>query len=123
MLDDLNYRNDVINEDGEIVPRIQWSCSCLQGMCGACAMVINGRPALACETFLRDLGNEITLEPLSKFPVVCDLISRRTALRDASMKKEYDAHFGKGCSKSLACMDVCPMKIPTLTSMAIMNRG
>ena len=65
MLDDLNYRDDVINEDGEIVPRIQWSCSCLQGMCGACAMVINGRPALACETFLRDLGNEITLEPLS----------------------------------------------------------
>ena len=27
-----------------------------------------------------------------------------------------------GCSKSLSCMDVCPMQIPTLSSIAKLNR-
>ena len=39
------------------------------------AMLINGVPALACETFVRDLkGEEIDIRPLSKFPVIHDLI-------------------------------------------------
>ena len=37
--------------------------------------------------------------------------------------KLYGEHFGKGCSKSLSCVDVCPMKIPTLASMAKLNGG
>lgn len=37
-------------------------------------MVINGVPALACETFLTDLAcDELTIRPLQKFPVVHDL--------------------------------------------------
>ena len=39
------------------------------------------------------------------------------------IKKDYDEHFAKGCSKSLACEKVCPMKIPTLASIAKMNKG
>ena len=38
------------------------------------------------------------------------------------IKAAYAEHFGKTCSKSLSCMDVCPMKISTLASMAKMNR-
>lgn len=57
---------------------IEYSCSCLQGLCGACAMVINSQPKLACQTFLADeiMIKEygiITIEPLSKFPVIKDL--------------------------------------------------
>ena len=37
------------------------------------------------------------------------------------LKKEYDTHFARGCSKSLACQKVCPMEIPTLASMLKMN--
>ena len=55
MLDELNYKDDLKDKDGNPAPRIQWECSCLQGTCGACAMVINHRPALACETVLRDI--------------------------------------------------------------------
>ena len=55
MLDELNYKDNLKDINGNPAPRIQWECSCLQGMCGGCAMVINGKPALACETFLRDL--------------------------------------------------------------------
>lgn len=54
---------------------IPYSCSCLQGLCGSCAMVINSQPKLACQTFLSDelMVKEygiITIEPLSKFPVI-----------------------------------------------------
>ena len=47
----------------------------MQAVCGGCAMVINGVPALDCSTFADEVkGNELILEPLSKFPVVADLI-------------------------------------------------
>ncbi len=47
--------------------------SCRVGMCGTCALKVNGRPAWACRTLLDGLGEEITLEPLSNFPVLSDL--------------------------------------------------
>ena len=83
MLDDLNYKDDLKDSDGNPAPRISWECSCLQGMCGGCAMVINGRPSLACETFLRNLkGNVITIEPLKKFPTVSDLVVDRGIIQE-----------------------------------------
>ena len=83
LLDDLNYRDDLFDVDGNSAPVIQWECSCMQGMCGSCAMVINNRPALACETFLRDLkGDVLKLRPLHKFPVVCDLKVDRNIIND-----------------------------------------
>ena len=47
--------------------------SCRVGMCGTCALKVNGRPAWACRTRLDGLGDEITLEPLTNFPVLSDL--------------------------------------------------
>ena len=51
---------------------IAWECSCLEKKCGACAMVINGRPMLSCSCFLENVGKKgkIRIEPLSKFPIV-----------------------------------------------------
>ena len=87
MLEELNYKDDLTDINGNPARRIQWECSCLQGMCGACAMVINHRPALACETFLRDLrGETVTLEPLRKFPTVCDLVVDRGIIQE-NLKK------------------------------------
>ena len=191
MLDYLNYNDDIVNDKGEETTRIGWECSCLQGVCGSCAMVINGIPALACETFVRDLkGREITIRPLRKFPVIhdlvidrssifenlkktnifirewqqsedkdhehqylsakclkcglclevcpnyvngqnfygavfandCYLVSSRNKNKISEIRKEYGEHFGSSCSKSLSCVDVCPMKIPTLASMSKLNR-
>ena len=191
VLDELNYKDDITDINGEAAPRISWECSCLQGVCGACAMVINGKPALACETFVKDCrGETMTIEPLHKFPVIADLVVDRSVIqknlresgsyikqymdpepeeyehqystarclkcglcleicpnyadgsrfygavfahdcyaiasksgKDEVMTEAYDKHFAAGCSKSLSCMDVCPMKIPTLASMAKLNRG
>ena len=71
LLDTLNNTDPLLDAKGNPAKPIHWECSCLQKMCGACAMIINGMPSLACETFLRDCkGDILTLEPLTKFPVV-----------------------------------------------------
>ena len=48
--------------------------SCLHGICGSDAMVVNGRTRLACKTLIRDLGKVITLAPLRGFRVIKDLV-------------------------------------------------
>ena len=192
VLDYINYNDDVVSIEGKRSTRIGWECSCLQGVCGACAMVIDGRPALACETLVRDLkGEEIEIRPLRKFPVIHDLIVDRSSIQENLTKtnvfigeyqpsedgdhghqytaakclkcglclevcpnyvngrtffgatfandcylvaarnrtkakeisRAYGEHFGSTCSKSLSCMDVCPVKIQTIASIARLNRG
>lgn len=60
---------------------LTWEHSCLQKKCGACAMVIDGKPALACDTRLSDCRNDtVVVEPLRKFPVVKDLLVDRSAV-------------------------------------------
>ena len=64
---------------------LAWEHSCLQKKCGACAMVINGRPALACDTRLSDCRQDvITIEPLRKFPVIKDLLVDRSVVAEKS---------------------------------------
>jgi succinate dehydrogenase / fumarate reductase, iron-sulfur subunit len=48
--------------------------SCREGICGSCAMNINGVNCLACTTAINDLGNEIRIYPLPHMPVVKDLV-------------------------------------------------
>jgi succinate dehydrogenase / fumarate reductase iron-sulfur subunit len=48
--------------------------SCAHGVCGSDAMVINGKNRLACVLLVRDVGSEITVEPIRGLPVVKDLV-------------------------------------------------
>lgn len=48
--------------------------SCGHGVCGSCAVRVNGRNMLACRTLMKDLPHEIRIEPLRGFPVIRDLI-------------------------------------------------
>lgn len=83
LIDFINYNDDVFDDEGNPTTRIGWECSCLQGMCGACAMVVNGQPVLACQTFIRDLaGDAIEIRPLRKFPVVHDLVVDRSVIQE-----------------------------------------
>ena len=123
VLEQLNSMDELRDVEGKIAKRIEWECSCLQGMCGACAMVINKRPALACEVFLRDIKTDtISLEPLSKFPVIRDLVVDRSIIEDNLKKahayieefkgnnpKIYDQMYSVGkCLKCGLCLEVCP---------------
>ncbi len=46
---------------------------CRAGICGSCAMVINGRPGLACRTLTSKMGPQISLAPLPVFELIGDL--------------------------------------------------
>ncbi len=54
-------------------PSLQFDFVCRAGICGSCAMVIDGRPGLACRTLTKDLGATITLAPLPFFELIGDL--------------------------------------------------
>ncbi len=54
-------------------PSLQFDFVCRAGICGSCAMVIDGRPTLACRTLTKNLGTEITLAPLPFFELIGDL--------------------------------------------------
>jgi fumarate reductase iron-sulfur subunit len=54
-------------------PSLQFDFVCRAGICGSCAMVIKGRPGLACRTLANDVGPEITLAPLPVFELIGDL--------------------------------------------------
>ncbi len=48
--------------------------SCLHGVCGSDAMVINGRNALACKVLMKNVGKKVTVEPIRGFRVIKDLV-------------------------------------------------
>jgi succinate dehydrogenase / fumarate reductase iron-sulfur subunit len=56
-------------------PTLSFRCSCRAGMCGTCAMMVNGVPRWTCRTSLASLrASTVTVEPLRYFPVVKDLV-------------------------------------------------
>lgn len=55
-------------------PSLAFRSSCRSAVCGSCAMMINGRPRLACQTRIKELGETVTLEPLTGMIVIKDLI-------------------------------------------------
>ena len=54
-------------------PSLQFDFCCRAGICGSCAMVINGRPGLACKTLTKELPKESALMPLPVFKLIGDL--------------------------------------------------
>jgi succinate dehydrogenase / fumarate reductase iron-sulfur subunit len=85
VLRELNKQETLRDITGNQAEYIKWECSCLQQKCGACAMLINNMPALACDLTLYEDSNSngtIELAPLQKFPVVEDLIVDRRILFD-----------------------------------------
>lgn len=48
--------------------------SCAHGMCGSCALKINGRSRLACQTLADETPDTVIFEPLPAFPVIKDLV-------------------------------------------------
>ena len=83
---------DVVNEGlvGKGEPTIAFEHDCREGICGACSLVVNGRPhgpeqrATSCQLYMRRFrdGEEIWIEPFRAraFPVLRDLIVDRSSL-------------------------------------------
>jgi fumarate reductase iron-sulfur subunit len=80
----------------EIDPTLMFDFCCRAGICGACAMVINGRPGLACHTKTKEMPDEITLMPLPVFKLVGDLsVDTGTWFRGMYQKVESWVHTDK----------------------------
>jgi succinate dehydrogenase / fumarate reductase iron-sulfur subunit len=54
-------------------PSLAFRYCCRAAVCGSCAMYIDGRYRLACQTNVGHLGETVTIEPLPHVPVVKDL--------------------------------------------------
>ena len=69
-----------VTANGTATTPVTYDCSCLEEICGSCAMRINGRARMACSALVDNLEQPIKLEPLSKFPLVRDLAVDRAVL-------------------------------------------
>ncbi len=70
------------NLDGSLAFR----SSCRAGVCGSCAMHINGEYRLACNNQVSTLGKTIVIRPLAHLPILKDLVVDMT-----TFFKQYEA--------------------------------
>lgn len=120
--------------DGQKVAPVAWDCNCLEEVCGACSMIINGRVRQACTALVDKLHEEqgpvITLEPMTKFPVVRDLfVDRKRMFEDLKRVQAWnpvDGYYDLGhpprvspeeqeigyplsrCMSCGCCVEACP---------------
>lgn len=111
---------------------IAFRSNCREFTCGSCALEINGRPALACDTLLED---GMRLAPLSRFPVIKDLVVDTSSVSDryrqlklwpecknkkkiqhqeekffnvsSAILKKYKEIYSR-CIECCCCLDACP---------------
>jgi len=120
--------------EGRKVAPVVWECNCLEEVCGACTMIINGRVRQACtalvDQLLTDKPGEIELRPMTKFPVVRDLMVDRRRIfaalrkvkawvpvdsyhhmgpgRRQSQETQQMAHLYSKCMSCGCCLEACP---------------
>ena len=58
-------------------PTLSYRFACRVGMCGSCAMVVNGKSRWTCRTHVSEVveGNALEIAPLRNLPVVKDLVT------------------------------------------------
>lgn len=119
---------------GEQVAPVAYDANCLEEVCGSCTMLVNGQVRQACsalvDQLLADHPEGIELRPLTKFPVVRDLMVDRRRLFRALEKLQcwipvdgyYDAGSGprqsqeqqqqayplSQCMSCGCCLEACP---------------
>ena len=115
-------------------PSLSFRFSCRMGVCGSCAMMINGKPGLSCNTQILDVTQSaLTLAPLPNFNIIRDLVPDLVPMfgihariqpyikrSDVKEMEEPTAEFFQSpheleeylqftyCIKCGACMAACP---------------
>ena len=121
-------------EQGKATTPVNWEASCLEEVCGACTMVINGGVRQSCSCLIDQVapkeGDTLTLEPMTSFPVVRDLwVDRQRvfeALKQVSGWVPIDGTYNLGpgpkespehqqmryalseCMSCGCCLEACP---------------
>jgi succinate dehydrogenase / fumarate reductase iron-sulfur subunit len=132
----MDIRRNPVTVEGRRTTPVVWDCNCLEEVCGACSMVINGTVRQACSALIDRLSQPIVLEPMHKFPLVRDLIVDRQRMFEALKRVKawipLDGTYNMGpgpkvdpetgavayslsrCMTCGCCLEVCPQV--TLTS-------
>jgi len=68
----------------ELDPTLAYRYACRVGMCGSCAMTVNGRARWTCRTHVDSVaqGERLEIAPLRNLPVVRDLVTDMTEFFD-----------------------------------------
>jgi succinate dehydrogenase / fumarate reductase iron-sulfur subunit len=64
----------IIKIKNEIDPTLTFRRSCREGICGSCAMNIDGTNTLACTRPISDFKGDVKINPLPHLPVVKDIV-------------------------------------------------
>jgi succinate dehydrogenase / fumarate reductase iron-sulfur subunit len=127
----MKIRETPVTSAGEKVEPVLWEANCMEEVCGACSMRINGKPMQACSALIDNLEQPIKLEPLTKFPVVRDLMIDRRRMFDNLRKvkawidldgawdvgvgaprispQEWELNYSfSRCMTCGCCMEACP---------------
>jgi succinate dehydrogenase / fumarate reductase iron-sulfur subunit len=122
-----------VTVEGKTTTPVVWDCNCLEEVCGACSMVINGWVQQACSCLVDELlaeSDAIELAPMTKFPVVRDLFVDRGRMFEALRRVrawipvDTYGHIGEGprisveeqermyplsrCMTCGCCLEACP---------------
>ena len=126
----MEIQKNPVTSSGQKTTPVVWECNCLEEVCGACTMIINGKAKQACSALIDQLEQPIVLEPLTKFPLIRDLMIDRQVMFD-NLKKVHawipiDGTYNLGSGPRLAeskrqwayelskcmtcgcCMEACP---------------
>ena len=79
----MEVQRNPVNAKGEKTTPVCWESNCLEEVCGACSMVINGKPRQACTALVDKLEQPIRIAPMTTFPVVRDLVINRERMFSA----------------------------------------
>lgn len=101
----LEIQKNPINRKKQRVAPVVWEQGCLEEVCGSCSMLINGRPRQGCTALIQDIikatsSSTITIAPMSKFPLIRDLVIDRDVMFE-NLKKvrawvDVDDSFDRG---------------------------
>jgi len=135
-----------VDRFGKPTTPVTYESNCLEEVCGSCAMLINGKAAMACSSLINKLEQPVRLEPLSRFPVVRDLAVDRSVLFENLKKVKawvpidgtYDLGSGprispskqeemyplSRCISCCLCLEVCPQVTPAtgFAGAAVINQ-
>lgn len=123
-----------VTTDGKATTPPVWDSGCLEEVCGACTMLINGKTRQSCSALVNKLEEPIRLEPMTKFPLVRDLfVDRQRIFNDLKRAKAwvpvdgtYDLGAGPPIPQELnderyplsrcitcgCCLEACPQYTP-----------
>lgn len=126
----MEIQRNPVNAKGEKTTPVCWEANCLEEVCGACSMVINGKARQACTALIDKLEQPIRIEPMRTFPVLRDVIVDRSRMFEALKKvkawipidgtydlgpgprmaesKRQEAYELSKCMTCGVCLEVCP---------------